>query len=132
MKKITVIGAGTMGNGIAHVFATNGFPVVLFDINNYAIESGVKNIKKNIDRQVNKGLLSAEEASLSLDRISPSNNLKNAVNHIYTDLKYDKNLKPTILFSPAAASFDQFINFEVRGDYFKTLVMKKFKKRFNV
>ena len=79
MKKITVIGAGTMGNGIAHVFATNGFPVVLFDINNYAIESGVKNIKKNIDRQVNKGLLSAEEASLSLDRISPSNNLKNAV-----------------------------------------------------
>jgi len=59
---------------------------------------------------------------------SISNNLKNAVDHIYRDLEFDNDLKPTILFSPAAASFDQFSNFENRGNYFKNLVTKKFKK----
>jgi UDP-N-acetylmuramoylalanine--D-glutamate ligase len=59
---------------------------------------------------------------------SISNNLKNAINHIYKDLKLDNDSKPTILFSPAAASFDQFSNFENRGNYFKNLITKKFKK----
>ena len=60
---------------------------------------------------------------------SVSNNMQNAVNNIYKDLKSSKNLKKTILLSPAAASFDQFNNFENRGNYFKNLVIKKFKKR---
>ena len=63
---------------------------------------------------------------------SVSNNMQNAVNNIYRDLKFSKNLKPTILLSPAAASFDQFNNFENRGNYFKNLVIKKFKQRSNV
>ena len=63
---------------------------------------------------------------------SVSNNMQNAVNNIYKDLKPSKNLKKTILLSPAAASFDQFNNFENRGNYFKNLVIKKFKKRQNV
>ena len=58
--------------------------------------------------------------------------MQNAVNNIYKDLKPGKNLKKTILLSPAAASFDQFNNFENRGNYFKNLVIKKFKKRQNV
>jgi len=49
-----------------------------------------------------------------------------AVKNIYEDIKRDKNLKNTILLSPAAASFDQFTNFEERGNYFKNLVLKKF------
>ena len=56
-----------------------------------------------------------------------SNNIKNAINAIYKDLKLSRNEKNTILLSPAAASFDQFNNFEKRGLYFKNLVTRKFK-----
>ena len=61
-----------------------------------------------------------------------SNNMQNAVNNIYKDLKLNKNSKKTILLSPAAASFDQFNNFENRGNHFKNLIMEKFKKKSNV
>ena len=61
-----------------------------------------------------------------------SKNIRNAVNNIYKDLKLNGNSKRTILLSPAAASFDQFNNFENRGNYFKNLIIKKFKKRLNV
>tara|TARA_B100001123_G_scaffold432946_1_gene556779 strand:- start:265 stop:1572 length:1308 start_codon:yes stop_codon:yes gene_type:complete len=56
-----------------------------------------------------------------------SKNIKNAVNDIYKDIELNDDLKKTILLSPAAASFDQFINFENRGIYFKNLVKKFFK-----
>ena len=58
--------------------------------------------------------------------------MRNAVNNIYKDIKPKKNLKKTILLSPAAASFDQFNNFENRGFYFKKLILKKFKRGLNV
>ena len=58
-----------------------------------------------------------------------SRNIRNAVNNIYKDIKLSKNSKITILLSPAAASFDQFDNFENRGAYFKNLIIKKFKKK---
>ena len=58
--------------------------------------------------------------------------MRNAVNNIYKDLKLNRNSKITILLSPAAASFDQFSNFESRGNFFKSLIMKKFKQRSNV
>ena len=61
-----------------------------------------------------------------------SMNIRNAINNIYKDLKFSGNSKKTILLSPAAASFDQFNNFENRGIYFKKLIIKKFKNRLNV
>ena len=61
-----------------------------------------------------------------------SKNIKNAVNDIKKDLKLNKESKNTILLSPAAASFDQFSNFESRGFYFKNLIAKNFKQRLNV
>ena len=61
-----------------------------------------------------------------------SKNIRNAVNNIYKDFKKNKNFKKTILLSPAAASFDQFNNFEDRGNYFKNLILKKFKRKLNV
>ncbi len=63
---------------------------------------------------------------------SVSNNMGEAVSSIYKDLKYSKSIRKTILLSPAAASFDQFINFENRGNHFKNLILKKFNKRKNV
>ena len=57
-----------------------------------------------------------------------SKNMKNAINNIYKDIKISRNSEKTILLSPAAASFDQFKNFENRGICFKNLIMKKFKR----
>ena len=54
MKNIAVIGAGTMGNGIAHVFAQNGFQVHLIDVSKEALDKGLSTISKNLDRMVAK------------------------------------------------------------------------------
>ena len=61
-----------------------------------------------------------------------SKNLQASVDAIYKDIKLSDNKYSTILFSPAAASFDQFKNFEDRGEYFKKLILKKFKREANV
>ncbi|MCB9187137.1 MAG: 3-hydroxybutyryl-CoA dehydrogenase [Flavobacteriales bacterium] len=60
MKNIAVIGAGTMGNGIAHVFAQNGFKVALIDVSKDALERAKTTISKNLDRQIAKGILSED------------------------------------------------------------------------
>ncbi len=57
MKKISVIGAGTMGNGIAHVFAQSGFDVSLVDISESALEKAMSTIKRNLDRLIKKNVL---------------------------------------------------------------------------
>ena len=54
MKNVAVIGAGTMGNGIAHVFAQHGYQVNLIDVSSSALEKALKTIEKNLDRQVTK------------------------------------------------------------------------------
>ena len=71
MHKIAVIGAGTMGNGIAHVFAQSGFSVNLIDLHTHQLEKGLLTISKNLDRQVQKGTLTAEEKILTFQRIHP-------------------------------------------------------------
>jgi 3-hydroxybutyryl-CoA dehydrogenase len=79
MNNIAVIGAGTMGNGIAHVFAQYGFHVRLVDLQKEQLEKALAAISKNFDRQVQKGVLSAEEKINSLDRIHPLQNIKEGV-----------------------------------------------------
>jgi 3-hydroxybutyryl-CoA dehydrogenase len=76
MHKIAVIGAGTMGNGIAHVFALHGFSVRLIDLHANQLEKALINISKNLERQVQKGIISAEEKSNSLNRIQSFDNIK--------------------------------------------------------
>ena len=61
MKNITVIGAGTMGNGIAHVFAQTGFKVNLVDISEAALEKAIATITKNLDRQLKKERISEKD-----------------------------------------------------------------------
>jgi len=70
MKNIAVIGAGTMGNGIAHVFAQKGFTVHLIDAQAAALAKAITTITKNIDRQIAKGIVSEEEKQRILQSIS--------------------------------------------------------------
>jgi len=79
MKHITVIGAGTMGNGIVHVFAQNGYNVSLFDINQAAIDKGLATINKNMDRQIAKGTLTEAEKSSALGAIKTYTEMAPAV-----------------------------------------------------
>lgn len=67
-----VVGAGTMGNGIAHVCARSGAQVVLYEINQPALDKGLATIESNLNREVAKSKLTAEEAAASLARITPT------------------------------------------------------------
>ncbi|TVP54998.1 MAG: 3-hydroxybutyryl-CoA dehydrogenase [Gemmatimonadales bacterium] len=69
IRKVTVIGSGTMGNGIAHVCAQSGLDVALVDLEESYLERAHATIAKNLDRQVNKEILSAEQRDSALGRI---------------------------------------------------------------
>ncbi|MBM3440399.1 MAG: 3-hydroxybutyryl-CoA dehydrogenase [Bacteroidetes bacterium] len=71
MKTIAVIGAGTMGNGIAHVFAQKDFKVNLIDVNAAQLERALGTIAKNFERQVTKGTVTAEEKEKAIKQITP-------------------------------------------------------------
>ncbi len=79
MKNITVIGAGTMGNGIAHTFAQSGYQVNLMDVSEVSLEKAVNTISKNLDRMVAKGKLSEEDKNTTLANITTQTDLKSSV-----------------------------------------------------
>ena len=79
IKNVTVIGSGTMGNGIAHVFAQNGYAVTLNDIKQEFLERGLETIGGNLDRQIKKGLLTEEQKKSTLANIKTSLVLTDAV-----------------------------------------------------
>src|SRR6185436_9505579 len=81
MKNISVIGSGTMGNGIAHVFAQYGFKVSLIDISEEALKKAVATIDKNLGRQVEKGTLQPERRQLTLSNITTTTSVKDGVSH---------------------------------------------------
>jgi 3-hydroxybutyryl-CoA dehydrogenase len=72
IKKVAVLGAGTMGNGIAHVFARAGYKVILRDIETRFLDRGLETIGKNLDREVKKEKIAASEKPLILARIQPT------------------------------------------------------------
>tara|TARA_B100000963_G_scaffold125587_1_gene109582 strand:+ start:10882 stop:11772 length:891 start_codon:yes stop_codon:yes gene_type:complete len=75
MKNITIIGAGTMGNGIAHAFAQKNFNVNLVDISQNALEQAMKTIEKNLDRMVSKEKITINDKEKTLNNISLNTNL---------------------------------------------------------
>jgi 3-hydroxybutyryl-CoA dehydrogenase len=79
MKNISVIGAGTMGNGIAHVFAMNGYSVSLIDISGPALEKALATISKNLDRMVAKEKISADDKAATLANITTYTDLAEGV-----------------------------------------------------
>ncbi|MEY8779968.1 3-hydroxyacyl-CoA dehydrogenase family protein [Allomuricauda sp. XS_ASV26] len=84
MKKIAVIGAGTMGNGIAHVFAQNGYHVNLVDISQVSLDKGMATITKNLDRMIAKKVIDEAKKEGTLANITTYTNIKDGVND--TDL----------------------------------------------
>ena len=72
IQTVGVVGAGTMGNGIAHVFARSGFSVVLCDVEQRFLDRGLETIGKNLEREVAKNKISAEQRTAALGRIQPA------------------------------------------------------------
>jgi len=116
--RIAVVGAGQMGNGIAHVFAQHGFPVTMIDVSQEALDKGRSTIAKNVERQVKKGTIPAEEqvqilsrndlsmdvdaaaeASLVIEAASEDSGLKY---RIFTDL--DRVSKPDAILATNTSS----------------------------
>ena len=79
IKNIAVIGAGTMGNGIAHVFAQHGFSVTLIDVSAPQLEKALATIGKNLERQVAKGTLTEEQKSNTLQNINTDTSIASVV-----------------------------------------------------
>ena len=79
MKNVTVIGAGTMGNGIAHVFAVKGFKVQLVDISEDALARALQIIEKNLDRMIKKERITIEDKNAALACITTETNLSKGV-----------------------------------------------------
>jgi 3-hydroxybutyryl-CoA dehydrogenase len=80
MERIGVIGGGTMGNGIAHVYAQFGYAVTLVDIKQEFLDHALATIKTNLERQAKKGILAANEVATFLSRIATATELKHAGN----------------------------------------------------
>ncbi len=75
MTTVAVVGAGTMGNGIAHVFAQHGHPVTLIDVDRAQLDRALKTIRGNMDRQIKKGTLTDADRDAALGRIRPDSAL---------------------------------------------------------
>lgn len=77
INKVAVVGGGTMGNGIVHVFAQNGFDVSLVEMNDELAEKAVANISKNLDRQIKKEIITGNDKEQTLNRISKVTGVEN-------------------------------------------------------
>ncbi len=82
MKKVAVIGSGTMGNGIAHTFAQYGFETQLVDISEQALTKALQTIEKNLDRMVAKGSITEQQKADALKNLTPSTNMAAAVSDV--------------------------------------------------
>lgn len=82
MNKIAVIGSGTMGNGIAHVFAQHGFKVSIIDISEDALKKAISTIDKNLSRQVEKGTITADAKQLTLSNLSTTTFIKEGLQDV--------------------------------------------------
>jgi 3-hydroxybutyryl-CoA dehydrogenase len=79
VQNVSIIGAGTMGNGIAHVFAQNGFTVKLIDVSQEQLDKAIATIGKNLDRQIAKGTITDDVKQSTLSNITTSSNISEGV-----------------------------------------------------
>ena len=79
MKKISIIGAGTMGNGIAQVFAMNNYHVNLIDLNSNSLKNGVNRITTNLDRMIKRDVIGSDQKTATLGNLSTSTDINSAI-----------------------------------------------------
>jgi len=106
MENIAVIGAGTMGNGIAHVFAQKGFKVQLIDAQTPALEKAMATIEKNLDRQISKQTITAEDKASTLSNIQTSTSIEQGVAN--ADLVIEAATENADVKKKIFASIDQY------------------------
>jgi len=106
MENIAVIGAGTMGNGIAHVFAQKGFKVQLIDAQAGALEKAMATIEKNLDRQISKQTITTEDKASTLSNIQTSTSIEQGVAH--ADLVIEAATENAEIKKKIFASLDQY------------------------
>lgn len=106
IKNVAVIGAGTMGNGIAHVFAQSGFQVQLIDVNPDQLQKALETIGKNMDRQISKGSLTEEDKTASLARIQTNTSIAEGVKSV--DLVVEAATENVNLKLKIFAEMDQY------------------------
>ena len=82
MRKIAVIGAGTMGNGIAHTFAQSGYEVSLIDVSADSLERGMNTIEKNLDRMLKREKISEDDKQTTLDKITTYTSINDGVSGV--------------------------------------------------
>lgn len=82
IKKVAVIGAGTMGNGIAHVFAQFGYEVALIDVSAQSLEKGMNTIQKNLDRMIKKEKIAAADKTATLNRLKTYTSISEGVKDV--------------------------------------------------
>ncbi len=118
IKNVAVAGAGTMGNGIAHVFAAKGFNITLLDTTEDLVKRGVETIRGNLARQVKKGLITEEEQNATMSRIKPTTDTRTlssshlVIEAIFEDLQIknrfwsdvDKVCPPEVIFASNTSS----------------------------
>lgn len=118
IKKVGVIGAGTMGSGIAQVVASSGMGVTLIDVSEDDLERGIKNIEKSLERLVKKGDLKEEDSRSSLSRIQSSTSFSDlseadlVVEAVFEDMnvkkeifkKLDENTRPEVILATNTSS----------------------------
>jgi len=95
INKVLVLGSGTMGNGIAHVFAQNGYKVIMSDISESALEKGISTIKKNLERQLKKGSITEEILNNTINNITLTTDFSkfNDVDLVVEAVTENKDLK---------------------------------------
>lgn len=98
MKNIGVVGAGTMGNGIAHIASLSKYSVILMDINKDLVSKGILSIEKNLDRQIKKGKISESDKKNTLENISCTTRLTDlkSVDIVIEAASEDRNIKGEI------------------------------------
>jgi 3-hydroxybutyryl-CoA dehydrogenase len=106
MKNIAVIGAGTMGNGIAHVFAQKGYKVQLIDAQLKALEKAITTIEKNLDRQITKQTITTEDKVNTLANIQTFTSIEQGV--INADLVIEAATENAAIKKKIFASIDQY------------------------
>lgn len=109
IKNVSVIGSGTMGNGIAHIFALHGFDVTLIDVSRQQLDKALRTISKNLDRQIAKEQITEEQKNITLQKIVTGTDISKGVSaaHLVVEAATENEALKTAIFKQIDAAAPQ-------------------------